>query len=313
MDEWSEPGADRASELLSPDSLRIPLPESPARHASPADALPEYSQPLAYSQPGSYDPYRPPHGEQPTLNRPTPYGQPAFSRPTPYGQSPYARPSTHGHHDYPLGGPGLPPWAPSQPVRRPSRIKGLVAIGGGLVACLLVLAVVLGVVQHVRTDGLSLTGGHRLTLPSRTGGYVRINTPVALDLGKTLADQVKTAGGPLWNKPMVGIYGSSATSAPSMVFIGGDGASNPKLRSQLGKAKLDVAIDEFLAGAHVAQSADFPAGKFGGLLRCGVISGDETTCVWVDRSTLGTLVLLQPPSLSEAAKIALVFRNATEH
>jgi hypothetical protein len=307
MDEWSEPGTGQSREWLPPEAQRLPMPESSARHASPADALPEYAQPLAYSQPGPYGPPAP-HGEQPTLNRPTPYGQPAYNRPTSYGQSAYARPSGH-NHDYPLGGPGLPPWVSSHPVRRRSRIRGLVAIGAVLVACLLAF----GVVQHVRADGLSLTGGHRLTLPARTGGYVRINTPIALDLGKTLADQVKSAGGPMWNKPIVGIYGASTTGAPSMVFIGGDGASNPKLRSQLGATKLDVAIDEFLAGAHVAQSTDFPAGKFGGLLRCGVINGNETTCVWIDHSTFGTLVLLQPPSLSEAANIALVFRNATEH
>ncbi|HEX4726544.1 MAG TPA: hypothetical protein VH298_02025 [Jatrophihabitans sp.] len=299
MDEWSEPGTAAPQEWLPPDSLRLPQPESSARHSSPADALPEYSQPLAYSQPGPYGP-PPSHGEHPTL-----------IRPTPYGQSPYGRPSAH--HDYPLGGPGLPPWVPSHPVRRRSRVKTLLAIGGGLVACLVALALVFGVVQRVRTDGLSLTGGHRLTLPDRSAGYVRINTPVALDLGKALADQVKSAG-PMWAKPVVGIYSVSAAGSPGMVFIGGDSASNPKLRGQLkSSSSLNVAIDSFLSGAHVAQSSDFPAGKFGGLLRCGLINGTEATCVWVDHSTFGSLVLLHPPALSDAADIALVFRNATEH
>lgn len=72
-------------------------------------------------------------------------------------------------------------------------------------------------------------------------------------------------------------------------------------------------MDGFLAGAQVSQAADYPPGKFGGLLRCGTIDGNAAACVWVDHSTLGTLVLLQPPSLDEAASIALNFRNATEH
>jgi len=197
-------------------------------------------------------------------------------------------------------------------VRRRSRTKKVVAIAGGLVASLLVLAVVLGVLQRAGSDNFGLSSGHRLTLPDQSAGYVRVNTQVAQDLGKALADQIKSVG-PMWAKPVVGIYSSAATGSPSMVFIGGDSASNPKLRSQLGATSLNVAADEFLAGAHVAQSTDFPAGRFGGLLRCGLISGTEATCVWVDHSTFGSLVLLHPPALSDAADIALVFRNATEH
>jgi len=302
MDESPEPGTAQPHEWLPPDSMRIPLPESSARHSSPVDALPEYSQPLAYSQPSPYGPPPSFHGEQPVYNRPTPYGQ-----------SPYGRPSVHSHHDYPFGGPGLPPFVPNHPpARRRSRVKTVAAVAGGLVACLLVLAVVLGVLQRAGSDNFGLAGGHQLTLPDQSAGYVRINTPVALDLGKTLADQVKTAG-PMWTKPIVGIYGSGATGSPSMVFIGGDAASNPQIRKQLGSTSLNVAADEFLAGAHVAQSTTFPAGKFGGLLKCGQINGTEATCVWVDHSTFGSLVLMHPPELSEAADIALVFRNATEH
>jgi hypothetical protein len=189
----------------------------------------------------------------------------------------------------------------------------VVAIAGSLVLSLLVLAVVLGALQRAGSDGIGASGNHRLTLPDRAGGYVRINTQVALDLGKTLSDQVKTASGMVWNKPMVGIYGSASTGSPSMVFIGGDGASNPKLRSQLGAAPLNVAIDGFMAGAQVLQSSDYPPGKFGGLLRCGTVNGNEAACAWVDHSTVGTLELLHTSSLAEAASIALDFRNATEH
>ena len=152
-----------------------------------------------------------------------------------------------------------------------------------------------------------------MKLPDRADGYVRINTQVALDLGKTLSDQVKTAGGPLWSKPMVGIYGSSSTGNPSMVFIGGDGASNPKLRSQLGPNRWTCRSMAFMAGAQVSQSTDYPPGKFGGLLRCGTINGDEATCVWVDRSTLGTLDAATAAVAGRGRDIALNFRNATEH
>jgi hypothetical protein len=305
MDDWLHPGGNPQPQgWVIPESLRTRVSEPVAGaldEQPPADRLPDYSQPASYAA-STHAPAYPDGGHAGPQQQPT-TGYQQYGPPTGY-------PIQGG---YLPGGPGLPPWLATQPVRRRSRAKLVVAIAGGLVLSLLVLAVVLGALQRAGSDGLGASDNHRLTLPDRTDGYVRINTQVALDLGKTMSDQVKTAGGMLWTKPMIGIYGSTSTGDPSMVFLGGDGASNPKLRSQLRAAPLNVAIDGFMAGAQVSQSTDYPPGKFGGLLRCGMINGDESACVWVDRSTLGTLELLHPPSLAEAASIALNFRNATEH
>jgi hypothetical protein len=297
MDEWPEPGTAQPQGWLPPESSRLPLPETAARHSSPDDGLPEYSQPLAYSQLGSYSqpgPYSAPpvHGRQPVYNRPTAYGQPA-----------YGRSSTHP-------GPGGLPWVPAQPPRR-SRLKVLLITVGSLVAALLLLAVLVPVYQHYRLD--ARPGDHTLTLPKSTGRYVRITTGTASRLGTDLAEQVKTSGGVLWTKPLVGIYGVSSASAPAAVFIGGDGASNPKLRTQLRRSSPSLFIDGFMAGAQVPESTDFPAGKFGGVLRCGALSTTATACVWVDSSTVGTLILTDSSSLAKAAAAALAFRDAAEH
>ena len=132
-------------------------------------------------------------------------------------------------------------------------------------------------------------------------------------MGNDLAQQVKTAGGVVWTKPLVGIYGNASATAPAAVFIGGDGASNPRLRTQLRTSSPSLSIDGFMAGAQVPESTDFPAGKFGGLLRCGALNTTDTACVWVDGSTVGTLILTDAPSLPEAAGMALAFRDAAEH
>lgn len=316
MDDWLHPGGTPQPQgWVIPESLRTRVSEpvvGALDEAPPADQLPDYSQPASYAASTHAPPYPdgghagPPQQGVPGYRPPQPYGPPA-------GFGPPTAPGYPGQGSYLPGGPGLPPWLAAQPARRHSRAKLVVAIAGSLVLCLLVLAVVLGALQRAGSDGLGASGNHRLALPDRTGGYVRINTQVASDLGKTLSDQVKTAGGMLWSKPMVGIYGSASTGSPSMVFIGGDGASNPKLRSQLGAAPLNVAIDGFMAGAQVSQTTDYPPGKFGGLLRCGTLNGNEAACVWVDHSTLGTLIMLQPRSLDAAASTALDFRNATEH
>lgn len=297
MDEWPAPDTAQPQGWLPPESQRLPLPESPARHASP-DGLPEYSQPLAYSQPGAYShpgPYSAPplQGKQPTYNRPTAYGQPAYARPSGYP------------------GAGGAPWVPAPPRRR-SRLKLLVILAVALVAGLVAVAVLIPVYQQYRLDAGAT--GHTLTLPKSTGPYVRITTGTANRLGTDLAEQVKSTGsGVLWTKPLVGIYGKSAASAPAAVFIGGDGASNPRLRAALRKSSPRLFIDGFMAGAQVPESTDFPAGKFGGVLRCGSLTTTETACVWVDKSTVGTLVLIGSQSLAQAASTALAFRNAAEH
>ncbi len=314
MDDWLHPGGNPQPQgWVIPESLRTRVSEpvvGALDEQPPADQLPDYSQPASYAASTHAPPY--PDGDQ---TGPTQQTVPGYRPTQPYGPpAGLGAPTTPGYPGgYLPGGPGLPPWLAAHPVRRHSRAKLVVAIAGSLVLSLLVLAVVLGALQRAGSDGLGASGNHRLTLPDRAGDYVRINTQVALDLGKTMSDQVKTAGGMLWSKPVVGIYGSASTGDPGLVFLGGDGASNPKLRTQLGAAPLNVAIDGFMAGAQVSQSIDFPPGKFGGLLRCGTFNETEAACAWVDHSTLGTLELLHPPSLAAAASIALNFRNATEH
>lgn len=188
----------------------------------------------------------------------------------------------------------------------------LAIIATMLVAGMVAVAVLIPIYQHYR---LSSEPGHTLTLPKSTGPYVRITSGTAKRLGTDLAQQVKTTGGGvLWTKPLVGIYGTSTASAPAAVFIGGDSASNPKLASQLRKSSPTVFIDGFMVGAQVPEATDFPAGKFGGILRCGAMgTTTAVACVWVDSSTVGTLLLVGSPSLAKAASTALAFRNAAEH
>jgi hypothetical protein len=319
VDEWLHPEGNRQPQgWVIPESLRNrssePVQGQPDEQP-PDDQLPDYSQPASYASSTHAPAYAnapaptyagPPSAmPAPAHNQNQPAGSPAYGPPPAFGQP--------GQGGYLPGGPGLPPWLAANPVRQRSRTKMVAAVAGSLVLSLLILAVVLGALQRAGTISTGAGGNHRLTLPEHTDGYVRITTPVAVDLGDTLTEQLKSGGGQLWSKPIVGIYGRAATGTPSLVFIGGDGSSNPNFRSQLGAASPKVAIDSFMAGAHVAQVSDLPAGKFGGLLRCGPGPGDEIACAWVDGSTLGTLVLLHVTSLPEAGATALAFRNATEH
>ena len=99
-----------------------------------------------------------------------------------------------------------------------------------------------------------------MTLPRSTGSYVRITTGTATQLGTDLAQQVKTSSGALWTKPLVGIYGNASSTAPAAVFIGGDGASNPRLRTQLARSSPGLFIDGFMMEQPYTNNPNYSGG-----------------------------------------------------
>jgi hypothetical protein len=270
--------------------------------------------------PESLQQRRPPAGQQPATEQGVPIGQPPSGQ-TPYGQPPYGQPAYQPpqyeqpyqqppYGNYPMGGPGTPAWMTVQPVR--NRRRGIWISIACVVALMVGLAVVIPVVQH---RGLLAAGGgpgHRLQLPDSVDSNVRISTPSAVQLGVDAAAQVKATAPNVWEHPLVGLYGPDATGAPTLIFLGGDGDSNPLLGSKLRAGSAKVFVDGFMVGAHVASSTSFPTGHFGGVLRCGLVGGASTACVWADESTVGTLFVLHASSLAAAAAETLSFREVSE-
>ncbi|MEO6703762.1 MAG: hypothetical protein ABI140_21650, partial [Jatrophihabitantaceae bacterium] len=154
-------------------------------------------------------------------------------------------------------------------------------------------------------------GSHTLRLPATTGSYVQVTTQTANQLGKDMTTRLKSATGKLWSKPVVGLYADDPASPPSLIFMGADAHSNPKMAAQLNTSSDQIIIDGFMTGAQVTDTTAFAAGPLGGSLRCGAVSV-LTLCVWVDKSTIGSIMLTQPSTLADAAAVTKDFRQVAE-
>ena len=294
MHEWPGPTGSETAGWVIPKSLQSPRPEAGT------GTVAEYGQ-TTYHQPdyaAAEQPLQPPQYQQPV--------QPAGHYPAGPGQ-PYQQFSS-----YPASGPSVPAWMTAQPVKRRGKLR-IVLVS----ALVLVLAASAGSYLFTKArDKLGLgsaSGQHSLRLPGSAGGYLRLTTGTAAQLGTDMADQVKANSASIWTDPIVGIYGTKSTGVPNLIFIGGDAKTNPRIGSSLRAGSAKLVIDGFMAGAHLPSSTSFSAGHFGGVLRCGSMGVTATVCVWADQSTVGALLVINSPSLAEAAKQTVSFRDATEH
>jgi hypothetical protein len=256
----------------------VPIVSQPVAPAYPA---PAYSAP-AYSAPAY---------SAPAYSAPA-YPAPAYSGPT--GTSaPYAPPEYVATASYPSGpGWAAPPLPP--PAQRPG-MRLWVKVGLGIIALLFAFGAVATLLEDDRS----------LSTPNQAAGLQRL-------AGGQYDAAAKAARSSLsrpFEDPVLAFYGAPGDEVPTAMVMA---------------AKADHAdVDEALAGVSKGMAAsalggvklaNYPAGKLGGTVRCGVTGKQApvpmTVCVWVDDHTFGMVVVYH--ALPEAAPLALSLREAVE-
>ncbi len=178
----------------------------------------------------------------------------------------------------------------------------------------LVAAVVVAAVTVIGAASGSNGSGADLALPRRTGGYTLLDTDLssrmitALRAGlSSRADLAPSA---------IGVYGSAATSAPTMVFYGVSARSNHAFGSLLGSQTARAFAEELFVGSGIVTSSDADPGPLGGAMRCAAVhqaTTDAAVCVWVDGSTMGDVTMLDGLDLGNAASVTRQVRADSEH
>ena len=118
------------------------------------------------------------------------------------------------------------------------------------------------------------------------------------------------------SKAIVEVFRKNNDFDHRFVFYGYSAAAVPELASELRSTPLSQQVDQaFLGEGGIPNTSDYPAGPFGGILRCGAGTIDSTPasmCSWADGTTTGTLLAPNLPA-ADLAAIALAFRDAAEH
>jgi hypothetical protein len=113
-----------------------------------------------------------------------------------------------------------------------------------------------------------------------------------------------------FTKAAIGIYVNRAQSR--LIFFGFSVDRTPQIASAMHSATPGRALDDFLRGAGVSSTKNFPAGPLGGAVRCGQSRNSLMVCAWLDSSVL--VMLLEPDTTATTlAGVTLDFRKVAEH
>ena len=74
-------------------------------------------------------------------------------------------------------------------------------------------------------------------------------------------------------------------------------ADSKELTHEMGTHSVSDEAKAVLKGAGMSDAKDYDPGSFGGVLKCGSVTGATgdsfATCVWLDHSTMGMVLQLQ--------------------
>lgn len=155
-----------------------------------------------------------------------------------------------------------------------------------------------------------------LKLPKSVAGYRQENGSAARRLVAEMRRDMAKSDGPLGKR--------TAKAAKAALYSDGGGNTVVFVGYQLSALSLtgeDVPenpssiVDGVLLGSNVSNDRRYPAGRLGGVLRCGK-GGDKSgfsasVCAWADSSVLG-MVLAPDLTPKRLATFTLKFRNAAE-
>jgi hypothetical protein len=115
---------------------------------------------------------------------------------------------------------------------------------------------------------------------------------------------------------MVGVYGEAGSAAPQLIVVGLSARADADVRDRLAGADPTDLADDVVASLGAYPAVPVAPGALGGAVECGstAVSGQTASVgVWVDRSTLGVLELMETRSVSSTADLTRQFRAASEH
>ncbi|MFE3500295.1 hypothetical protein [Kitasatospora sp. NPDC059160] len=156
---------------------------------------------------------------------------------------------------------------------------------------------------------------HRIVLVDRISDQRRMPDDEAVKAMRGDLERTLTAANPVREVTVAG-YGTTGLGKSALLVAGQTGTFSDA-RGQVDRYFAGMAnrID-VPGGATVADRQDYPAGPLGGALDCAVLPDSEapqTTCVWVDGTTVGIVVDETGSSRPEdLAKRTLEIRAAVE-
>jgi hypothetical protein len=202
--------------------------------------------------------------------------------------------------------PSAPPafgWAPTPP---PRRHRGrTIALAVGIPVAVLVL---LGVLAAVFINA----GKHHLTAPASAAGHPRLDTGILSGATQT----IKTGlAGQHVKHPVAAFYGTNG--APAFLLVGGDAGflSSPSREVDQLIAGISSGASQGSPGAQVGAAQSFPAGKLGGVLKCGTLVVQTTHlsyCGFSDKSVVGAVMDFEAPAPADCALLTNRIRSELE-
>jgi hypothetical protein len=277
-------------------------PDAPPQHQ------PQYQPPPPFAQP-----YPPPNYAQ----SPSPYPPAGYPpSPSPYppsGNTP--APDQSGVHPAVRGGYAAA--LPGYPAPPPAGSNRKVWILVGCLLALIVAGIATLIAVGANGDDNTPAATHRVRVPESFAGYQRMESAQAKQVEQDMRDRLTTRGkyeAKVYKNAQLCIYAPPAQTSPSLYFVGVDAKSSGTVDDLLGANSPSHNVDSFLLGASVSNSTSYPAGTYGGSLKCGHDSDGQPLCVWVDRSTLGVVVGIDETiTLPEMATATRQLRAAAEY
>jgi hypothetical protein len=159
---------------------------------------------------------------------------------------------------------------------------------------------------------------HSLTIPRSFDGYVRMTGNMVDEFASRVRRAAKREDpeiGRMFARARFAAYRKRATVTPRLFFIGFSAAADPGLAEDLRSTPPSEEADSLLPGS-ANHGKDYPAGPFGGVLRCArdKLEGQRTAaCIWVDQSMIGWVMDRTTADPKTLARDALTLRGAAEH
>jgi hypothetical protein len=214
-------------------------------------------------------------------------------------------------------------WVPGQP---PGRRAAEASARRRTVVTVVAVATALVVLVTALTVANPGASRHSVSLPTNAGDYVKLSTVTGSRI-QTIFGSSGTFSTFATNDLVhakVGIYGHSAASSPTVLFLGFNASDSPAIGRQLRTEDAAQVTEQVLAGAGAGAGSNalpvsVSAGPLGGSIRCSPVHVgglDAEVGVWADSDTLGIVLLFDPalsPSPVETGGITRMFRSVAEH
>ncbi len=110
-----------------------------------------------------------------------------------------------------------------------------------------------------------------------------------------------------------GYYDQDADGSLDLFVLVNSADWDPRVREDKATKSISQEFRNYFTGAKARDVTRFDAGRHGGGLSCGLVSGpdgDQSLCAWSDATSFVGVRLVRETDLAEAARITLALRTA---